>query len=193
MLTYFYSFVSFIFCSFLVVETPIADRGCVITIEEITVLNCNDNGTPTDPTDDFYQVFVNASVIQGSAANTFSVQINGTVLGTHEYDLGGKINVPFNNNNTTLTFTDTDDLTCTTSDVLGPLPSCSDDCPVTLEVLHTPILTGTFQASDTVISCKRVKKGHSVIFQAGNCIELPVGFHVESNGEFEAKILDCSN
>ncbi len=45
-----------------------------------TQQNCNDNGTATLPTDDYFTITVNATAANGGSSNKYEVLLNGTVL-----------------------------------------------------------------------------------------------------------------
>lgn len=68
---------SFLFLALFVVNQQILSQRCDVTVE-ITQM-CKDNGTPCDPTDDFYQVF--ALVQNGVIPGMFQGEIGGRPIG----------------------------------------------------------------------------------------------------------------
>ena len=91
--------------------TP-CSTNCKITITTYTK-TCKDNGTNTDPLDDYYVITINATAANGSASNTFNVVIGGNVVATFTYGVGGTFNLPADGSNPTITLVDTDDNQCT--------------------------------------------------------------------------------
>ena len=100
---------------------------CVITITDSTIGACNDNGTSSDPSDDTFDVTVNATATNGGASNQFNVTDGTTTWGPFDYGTGGTVTgLPADASTITLTFTDVDDNSCVaTVDVSQN--SCSND------------------------------------------------------------------
>ena len=100
---------------------------CIMSIDELTFA-CDDNGTGTDATDDFYTITVNASATNGGTSNMYEVLVNGMVMGTFTYGTQGIFILPADGSIQTITFFDLDDITCQATDNLGQLNPCSEDC-----------------------------------------------------------------
>jgi len=66
-----------------------------------------------------------------------------------------------------------------------------NSCPQTLMVDPSPIADGCYVAKDTVKSASMVPTGGTVVFKAGQCIELQAGFETAANVYFEAGIEGC--
>ncbi|MCP3928364.1 MAG: T9SS type B sorting domain-containing protein, partial [Bacteroidetes bacterium] len=95
-------------------------------IDEAAVDPCNDNGTGTDPSDDTFEVTVNATAINPGASNQFTVTDGTTTWGPFDYGVGGMVtDLPANSTNITLTFTDLDDLVCSSAIEVSQNP-CSE-------------------------------------------------------------------
>jgi hypothetical protein len=81
--------------------------NCDLTITQLSKL-CNDNGTPSDPSDDFYTVSVNATAVNPGQNNTFVVIINGNTFGPYNYGTGGSFSIPADGSNPMVVFRDSD-------------------------------------------------------------------------------------
>lgn len=88
---------------------------------------CDDNGTPTDATDDFYTVTVNATSVNGTAV-VFNVLLGGSTIGTFPYGVGGTVEIPASTADVQITIIDADDPQCFENVAIGALPPCSNDC-----------------------------------------------------------------
>jgi len=109
--------------------------NCVLTAEMLEYI-CNGNGTPTDPTDDFYDVTILANAVNGSSINRYNVSINGVITFSFEYGIASTFTLPADGNITTMTLIDSEDLACSINESLGPLEPCSDACVVTAEAIN---------------------------------------------------------
>jgi subtilisin-like proprotein convertase family protein len=65
------------------------------------------------------------------------------------------------------------------------------NCPPTLAVNNSPIAGGTFQAGTQLTSSGSVGAGNTVIFRAGNNVQLLPNFTVPLTSIFEARIAGC--
>ena len=119
----------------LVVNTT-AVNSCAATcaiIPTATALACQDTGTPSDPSDDTFDVNVSATATNSGVSGQFTVSSGVTFLGTFDYATGGTITaLPANGNNITLTFADFDDNACSaTAQVSQTACSNTPACPPT--------------------------------------------------------------
>ncbi len=104
---------------------------CTLTITQLTD-NCNDNGTPADPTDDYYEILTNAEAINGGTQGLYEVYAGGTLAGIFTYGTGGMIVLAADGSSPTLTFSDVDFPNCNASQPIGPLVPCSNLCVLTV-------------------------------------------------------------
>jgi len=106
--------------------------SCSLTIEQMMEA-CNGNGTTTDPSDDFYTITVNASVINGASNNTFNVLVDGFIVANFEYGVGGQIDIPADGQNVVITLADNEDSQCFATENIGPLDPCSSECIIAID------------------------------------------------------------
>ena len=105
---------------------------CVLTITDSTAGVCNDNGTNSDPSDDTFDVTVNANAVNGGASGQFNVTDGTTTWGPFDYGTGGTVTgLPADGSTITLTFTDVDDNTCSATADVFQFP-CSSACVITI-------------------------------------------------------------
>lgn len=104
-------------------------EGCTLIIDELNS-TCQDNGTPFDPTDDFYLITLDVNAEYGSSTNSYNVAING--VQSHTFTYGQVVNfmLPADGSSVTLTLSDTEDQACFLTEQIGPLETCSDDCEI---------------------------------------------------------------
>ena len=107
---------------------------CEIIPDEI-IYQCFDNGTPTDPSDDFYEITINAQAVNGATNNVYNFYVNGLINGTFEYGVSETITLPANNQAVILRFQDSQDLQCDTEITTEVLSTCSDDCLIDINLL----------------------------------------------------------
>lgn len=100
---------------------------CLLTITELVKV-CNDNGTNADPSDDFYEFSVNATAINPGVSGTFQVFVDGVLVGTFPYGVGGTFTLPADGSNPQILFVDSDDAQCSASQSAGALITCSNTC-----------------------------------------------------------------
>ncbi|MEM9545514.1 MAG: gliding motility-associated C-terminal domain-containing protein [Bacteroidota bacterium] len=108
--------------------------NCEVSIDLLEPV-CNDNGTDTDPSDDFYTVTINSSSMNGSSNNTYNVFIGGVLLYNFTYGVDETFDLAANSENVTITCQDNEDVQCQTSVEIGPLNPCSGGCQIELEIL----------------------------------------------------------
>jgi gliding motility-associated-like protein len=108
---------------------------CLLTIASLTKV-CNDNGTNADPIDDFYDFTVNATAINPGASGTFDVFVDGNLVGTFTYGVGGTFQWPADGTNPLVLFVDSDDNQCSASQSAGVLSTCSNTCVLTANLTN---------------------------------------------------------
>ena len=92
-------------------------KVCELSITDATIGECNDNGTSTDPSDDTYEITVNATAVNPGINNQFTISEGTTTLASLTYNEGGVITLPADGNTYTLTFADLDNACFTESEV----------------------------------------------------------------------------
>jgi len=107
--------------------------NCEVNVD-VLEYECNDNGTDTDPNDDFYTVTINASAMNGSSNNTYNVFIGGVLLYNFIYGMDETFEVNADGSNLSITCQDNEDIQCQTSMDIGPLVACSGGCQIQLEI-----------------------------------------------------------
>ncbi len=104
---------------------------CGINVSVFSFI-CNDNGTGTDPSDDFIEVTIVVDNTNPGPSNEFNVSFLAFTFGPFPYDVGGSFNVPAIGGSFTVNILDEDDPSCATTALLGPLDTCSDECVLTI-------------------------------------------------------------
>jgi len=110
---------------------------CDITIDVLTFI-CDGNETPSDPSDDFYTVTLNASADNGSTTNTYNVFIDGVLTFNYMYGNQEQFILPADGTTKAILIVDNEDDQCQENGSIGPLVSCSDLCVLTLGNITTP-------------------------------------------------------
>jgi len=109
-----------------VVESSI----CSLTIDELNVGLCSDNGTSTDPSDDTTTASFTISAVDGSATG-YSVEVGGSSYGFYSYGQSYMIGDLPTDVTLILTFTDNDDPSCSEQGYILQT-SCSGECDLTV-------------------------------------------------------------
>lgn len=116
---------------------------CSLTID-ILELTCSDNGTDLDPTDDYYDVSINVSAINGGSNNTYNVLLDNVVSYSYQYGVLNTFQINANGQTINIQVVDSQINGCFESDVLANLVSCSDAC-----LLETDIISITCDNNGT--------------------------------------------
>ncbi|MEE9440222.1 MAG: hypothetical protein V3V14_14545, partial [Saprospiraceae bacterium] len=138
------------------------DPGINISMIQNIQSICNDNGTPSDPSDDWFTIAVNATSSNSGASNTYELVLNadsdgnnGTVLDDGIYDIaityGTTIPHQFLADGSSvyiLTLRDKDSPSCHVDFTTTPVASCSDLCAITA-IATTPICNDGGTPSDS--------------------------------------------
>ena len=109
---------------------------CDISLLNLVVSDCDDNGTATDPIDDFFNVSFTVSVLDGIVSN-YTIDDNiGNTYGPFEYDQTVNLG-PFAADGSVieLTFTDNSNTVCFEQTTFSQEP-CSDLCILESELLE---------------------------------------------------------
>lgn len=119
------------------------ENGCEISVEtgplnpcssdcsiDLTAIdqNCQDNGTPSDPTDDFYIISLLAEAINPGDNNAYEVILNGVAIDTFSYGSEETFTLPADGSSPELILMDLDETACELTVQLQDLDPCSDDC-----------------------------------------------------------------
>ncbi|MEL6660735.1 MAG: SdrD B-like domain-containing protein, partial [Bacteroidota bacterium] len=108
---------------------------------EVTILEqseCNDNGTPTNPNDDFITVIIQVDGV--NVSDTWEANVRGTLV-TGAYGVPTVIRLDILNQVDETVFiavSDSGDATCTDDFVIFVPESCSDDCVITPAISTQP-------------------------------------------------------
>ncbi len=127
-----------------VVNQESCSDECSMSIDSILIGDCNDNGTPSDNTDDTYDVTFNISALNPGSNSTYTVKDNTKNYGQFNYNNEGKITLPANGLNYTLVFEDSEKSGCTIQKIVSH-ESCSDDCSMNID----SIVIGDCNDNDT--------------------------------------------
>ncbi|MEL6989009.1 MAG: hypothetical protein AAGK97_14450, partial [Bacteroidota bacterium] len=100
---------------------------CTLELLQLDV-NCDGNNTPSDPSDDFYTIEVNASASNGSTS--FNILIDGNPSYNFNYNQGGSFTLPADGASPQIIIVDSNDEQCFVSRGIGPLNPCSDACTI---------------------------------------------------------------
>ncbi|MGK0315550.1 MAG: gliding motility-associated-like protein [Saprospiraceae bacterium] len=111
--------------------TP-CSTNCSLAIDQLEIF-CNGNGTDSDPSDDIYEIMINASSVNGAANNTFNVTVDGVIVANFIYGTGGTINIPAQGQIVVISAVDNADNQCFVSQTIGPLNPCSDECIISID------------------------------------------------------------
>ncbi|MBK7342225.1 MAG: gliding motility-associated C-terminal domain-containing protein [Saprospiraceae bacterium] len=106
--------------------------GLDLTLDNLEAV-CNDNGTVSDATDDFYVITFTVSNNQANAG-TFSVTGTGVNEGPFTYGVSHSFTIPANGQSLTLTLADVIK-GCSLTEDIGPLNTCSTNCKLTITTL----------------------------------------------------------
>ena len=138
-------------------ETPII-APCSITITQSDEGTCNDNGTGTDASDDWFDITFNATAVS-SVSTQYQVVLNansdgtgGTVLGTSDYGtaitVGTSNNPPFVADGATtynITIRDATNNLCHADYTTSPVASCSSAPATCTELFISEYIEGSGQ------------------------------------------------
>ncbi len=110
----------------------VINPGLELSINAFSAV-CDNNGTPSDATDDFYTISFTVGNNQG-LVGTYTINDGNGDIGTYDYDAPNSFTLPAMDQSLTLTFTD-DLLVCFITQDIGPLISCSTDCSIMIDQL----------------------------------------------------------
>ena len=114
------------------VDGPLDPCSNLCTIEPMIMESlCFDNGTPIDPTDDYWEITLFVNPANGETAPTFDLRVDGVLEGTYPYSQNNVITIPADNSTHQLTVSDSDDITCDAFVNTEQLSFCSTPCEIT--------------------------------------------------------------
>ncbi|MBK8370957.1 MAG: gliding motility-associated C-terminal domain-containing protein [Saprospiraceae bacterium] len=102
---------------------------CQITVNNL-VYTCNNNNTPSDDSDDYYNVEFLVTAINGSPSGRFRLSINNVFLNEFSFGFTHNITLPADGAINELTFTDSSDPSCFENRILPAFTSCSGACVI---------------------------------------------------------------
>ncbi|MEZ4911530.1 MAG: hypothetical protein R2774_11805 [Saprospiraceae bacterium] len=106
---------------------------CDITVID-PIFACNDNGTESLESDDYYDLTFNTSVLNGSASNSFDLYINNIKIGTYTY--GQEVTHRFDADGTTpfIVLRDVSNNICSENIIAPALRPCSSTCLIDINL-----------------------------------------------------------
>ncbi len=96
---------------------------------------CFDNGTESQ-SDDYYEIVLQASIINGSMPFQYTLFIDGLEIGTYLYDENIQFELPADNQNHELVLIDVADYTCIISFNTDTLNPCSLPCEMAIDITN---------------------------------------------------------
>eukprot|EP00903_Cladosiphon_okamuranus_P000629 g627.t1 len=103
---------------------------CTLATGEFEQGPCNNNGTPADGSDDFYVLTYGAPTVTDPAGTQYELLLDGVVVATTDYGVGGSIIVPADGQTHTLTWRDAAEPECADSAELPAVENCEDPCEI---------------------------------------------------------------
>ena len=100
---------------------------CQIGVNGLSI-NCNDNNTETDNSDDYYTLTFHTSVTNGGSQNMYSILVNNVIISSYNYGDTVSFTLPANGTSPTIIFRDNQNLICTTQITVPDLIPCSNTC-----------------------------------------------------------------
>jgi large repetitive protein len=114
-------------------------EGLELILNPFTVI-CDNNGTASDETDDFYTISFTVENNLG-IAGSFTLNDGTGDIGTYNYNSSESIVLPALGQSFTFTFTD-DVIGCSIQQTVGPLIPCSTDCLISIDQLDVTCMDG---------------------------------------------------
>ncbi len=100
---------------------------CIISVDQLDFV-CNDNDTDAISGDDFYDITINVSAVNGGGLGTYTIAVDGVVSFNFEYGVQSIFSLPANGALVTLTIADSEITGCSINEPIGPLDPCSQEC-----------------------------------------------------------------
>jgi hypothetical protein len=138
----------------------------------IESIECKNPGSTPSPNDDFYEITLKASLINGGTSTSFKVITESGLMFTGTYNVSLKIILPADNLPHKLTFVDNIKVDCKQIIDLNPLTPCSGPCEVEVKIISVVCNSnGTTNDSsddfyDVTISAKLINGGTSDSYKA---------------------------
>ena len=182
---------------------PACSDPCEINFALLEVI-CNDNGTVADPSDDFYDISVNATATYPGPNNNFQVLVDAVEIEIFEYGIGGTFTIPANGNSPVITVIDETETYCFAEQQIGPLDPCNGECEISAviqNILCNDQGTGLDPNDDTytfevIVSGQNTSSGWFLddASAAGDYDEVvSFGPYLISDGDISLTILDGEN
>ncbi len=114
-----------------IIQTPMTCSGTCSLASTISNINCNDNNTPFDPTDDIY--FFDALIIGSNTSDDGWMDNFGNSGQYGEVSTLGPFQISAGTFN--IVFSDLSDEDCITVNSIVPPGTCSDDCQISANII----------------------------------------------------------
>ncbi len=121
--------------SILIGPLDLCSTNCKINVDPFDY-SCFDNGTPLDPTDDYYIVEWLATSIDGSPDSLYNLFMDDVFVDQFEYSIPASLVWPADGNPHELEWVDQTDEVCKQTMSLDSLHPCSDSCVIELQLLE---------------------------------------------------------
>lgn len=108
---------------------------CQLTIGNL-IYTCDNNGTSSDDSDDFYRIEFLVTAVNGAPNGRFEVRLNNVLNGSYAYGFNHVITVPADGTVYDITFTDSADPSCFETRTLPAFTSCSGACVINAVVTN---------------------------------------------------------
>jgi len=103
--------------------------NCLISYDNLDI-QCNDNGTESVDTDDYYTISFTVSALNSGVSNTFRVLLDGIEKSTHIYGTTVTLTLPADGNKPFLVLEDLNISACQAVIPMNDLNPCSSTCTV---------------------------------------------------------------
>ncbi len=100
---------------------------CELEIAQLVENGCNDNGTPSDDSDDFFTINFTITSIAPGLDSTYFVIVEDDTLGIFSYELEQELSLPADGEDHNILFVDSQIEDCLLTTTVGT-ESCSDAC-----------------------------------------------------------------
>ena len=106
---------------------------CELSLDQLDSV-CNDNGTPLDPLDDYFEYTVNVSAINSGSSNMYNIYVDNVLTFSFDYDVVSNFNLDATNASVTLGFEDLDQNDCSLNLDTDLLIPCSNLCQLDISI-----------------------------------------------------------
>jgi hypothetical protein len=114
--------------------TP-CSTDCDITASNLMV-DCNNNGTDADASDDIYTISFTASVVNGGSSTSFTLLVNNVIINTYPYGVPVSFTLPADGSTPDVKIRDLLNIQCITQLPVGNLSGCSGSCSISATITN---------------------------------------------------------